>query len=51
MRAAKQNFRRDAYMSISKTVFDTISNKYATDFRLFGYDNIRDKLRETLYAH
>ncbi|CAG5115751.1 unnamed protein product [Candidula unifasciata] len=44
MKATKNEFRKKAFLSLSKAMFEKLSQKYAIDFELFGYTDIRDEL-------
>ena len=43
MKKAKNDFKMNLFKTLSKELFGSITNKYKTDFDLFGYENVRDK--------
>ncbi|CAG5115750.1 unnamed protein product, partial [Candidula unifasciata] len=44
MKAAKNEFRKKVFLSLSKAIFEKISQVYAMDFELYGFTDIRDEL-------
>lgn len=44
MKAAQKEFKRKVYLSLSKKTFERMTKKYALDFELFGYTDVRDEL-------
>ncbi|KAH9489736.1 hypothetical protein Btru_057106 [Bulinus truncatus] len=50
MRRAKDAFKMAAYSTLSSSLFSLLTRKYRFDFKLFGYESVRDKMLKSLYG-
>ncbi|CAL1535138.1 unnamed protein product [Lymnaea stagnalis] len=49
MKQAKEEFRDKAFQTIPKELFQKLTRKYSFDFKLFGYEDVRDRLFHSLF--
>ena len=48
LKAAQEEFRRQFYLTLSKDLFKKLEQKYALDFKFYGYEKLRDQLDSSI---
>ncbi|KAK3735517.1 hypothetical protein RRG08_007136 [Elysia crispata] len=48
LKAAQEEFRRQFYLTLSKDLFKKLEQKYALDFKFYGYEKLRDQMDSSI---